>query len=1082
MRRFRTIPSAGSDIMKQVRDRHEWRAAPPRVLLLTLVVAVLLPALLTVRDARAQAVRYPQPASHDQPVSHDTAFFRGLAWRNVGPARGGRSIAVAGTSARPHEYWFGATGGGVWKTTDGGTTWAPVSDGQFRTSSVGAIGQCEANPDIVYVGMGEVALRGNIMQGDGVYRTSDGGVTWRHVGLPDSHAIGRIRVHPTDCGVAYAAVLGHPYGPNTERGVFRTRDGGHSWERVLHRGTRAGAVDLVMDPSNPDRLFAGFWQVQRTPWSLESGGAGSGLFMSTDGGNRWTELTKSPGLPRGTWGKVGVAVSGADPDRVWAIIEAEEGGVFRSDDGGRTWERTNSDRSLRQRAFYYTRIYAHPTDRDRVYVLNVAFHGSEDGGVTFPRTIRVPHADNHDLWIDPQDPQRWINANDGGANVSVNAGQSWTGQAYPTAQLYHITVTNHEPYWVCGAQQDNSTACMPSRPSRVLPPFMPVGGGESGYIASDPDNPDIIYAGSYSGYLSRFDARTGAQQTITVWPDNPMGHSASEIRERFQWTFPIVFSRHGPRRLYVASQHLWVSTNEGMSWDRISPDLTRADPKTMGPSGGPITKDQTGVETYATIFTVAPSPHDGNTIWIGTDDGRVQLTRDHGGRWTNITPRDMPDFTRVSMVEASPHRPGAAYVAGKRYQLDDRRPYIWHTEDYGRTWRRIDAGIPDGDFVHVVREDPVRPGLLFAGAEHGVWISFDNGASWTSFNRNLPVTQVPSLVIKDNDLVVATHGRSAWVMDNITPLRELDARIATAPVHLFQPVDPVRGVDGTIAVTYHLAEPAQSIELEFVDAAGTVLRRFAAGAAARAERDGADPEGRPQDARMQAPGGFAPQPSLRAGANRFTWDLRLPGATAFPGMILWAAGTNGPRILPGRYEVRLRVDDHAPVARSFEYRLDPRRPHVTLDDARAQHELAVRVRDATSAANDAVVLIRDVVRQVDERIEQDRSVARRANPLKQQLAAIEEQLYQVRNRSNQDPLNYPIRLNNRIAALLGVVEGVDGAPTRQAYQVFELLSGELDVQLARLQQVLGGIDELNRFLRSRNLEPVSVPAPRRAAE
>jgi photosystem II stability/assembly factor-like uncharacterized protein len=984
----------------------------------------------------------PAPDASAQTTSFDSVFFRGLSYRNVGPARGGRSIAVAGTSARPFEYYFGATGGGLWKTTDGGTTWAPVSDAHFRSSSVGAIGVCEANPDIVYVGMGEVALRGNVMQGDGAYRSTDGGRTWQHIGLGDSHAIGRLRVHPTDCNVAYAAVLGHPYGPNAERGVFRTRDGGRTWDRVLYRDTRAGAVDLVMDPADPNTLYAGFWQVQRTPWSLESGGPGSGLFKSTDGGDRWIELTKNPGLPAGIWGKVGVAVSGADGRRVWAIIEAEEGGVFRSDDGGVTWQRTNSDRNLRQRAFYYTRIYAHPTDRDRVYVLNVGFHGSEDGGVTFPRTIRVPHADNHDLWIDPQNTDRWINANDGGANVSVNAGATWTGQAYPTAQLYHITVTNHEPYWVCGAQQDNSTACMPSRPSRVLPQFMAVGGGESGYIASDPENPDIFFAGSYGGYLSRFDAATGVQQTISIWPDNPMGHSASEIRERFQWTFPIVFSRAGPQRLYVGSQHLWVTTTEGMSWDRISPDLTRADPQTMGPSGGPITKDQTGVETYATIFTIAPSPHDANTIWVGTDDGRVQLTRDHGGRWIDVTPRGLPDFTRISMIEVSPHRAGAAYVAGKRYQLDDRAPYIWLTEDYGQSWRRIDSGLPAGDYVHVVREDPVRPGMLFAGTENGVWISFDNGGHWSNFNRNLPVTQVPNLMVKGNDLVIATHGRSAWVMDNISPVRELQPAVAAAPVHLFRPVDAVRGLDNSVAVTYFLADSATSVELEFVDDAGHVVRRIATGTA--------------------------------AGMNRFNWDLRLPGATTFPGMILWAAGTNGPRVVPGRYEVRLHVDNQPVQVQVFEYRLDARRPSVTLADLQAQHELAVKVRDATSAANEAVILIRELTQGIDDRIARDSSVSSHGSALRQQLAAVEEQLYQVRNRSNQDPLNYPIRLNNRIAALLGVVEGADGAPTRQSYQVFDELSQELSGRLDRLRQILDtDLDEFNRLLRSRNLEPLA---------
>jgi photosystem II stability/assembly factor-like uncharacterized protein len=1003
------------------------RSPLPAVLTFLLMLGVLLPDSLPAQTAAA----------------FDTAFFRGLSYRNVGPVRGGRSIAVAATSARPHEYYFGAVGGGLWKTTDGGTSWAPVSDGHFGSSSVGAIGQCEANPDIVYVGMGEVALRGNIMQGDGMYRTTDGGRTWQHIGLGDSHAIGRVRVHPEHCDVVYAAVLGHPYGPNTERGVFRSRDGGANWERVLFRNERTGAVDLILDPSDPNTLYAGFWQVQRTPWSLESGGPGSGLFKSTDAGSTWTELTRNPGLPSGLWGKVGVTVSGADRNRVWAIVEAEEGGVFRSDDGGRTWERTNTDRALRQRAFYYTRIYAHPTDREKVYVLNVAFHGSEDGGSTFPRTIRVPHADSHDLWIDPKNPDRWINANDGGANVSVNAGQTWTGQAYPTAQLYHITVTNHEPYWVCGAQQDNSTACMPSRSTGVLPAHFAVGGGESGYIASDPEKPNIIYAGSYGGLLTRFDAATGESQRINVWPDNPMGHSAGELRERFQWTFPIVFSRSGPKRLYVASQHLWVTTNDGMSWDRLSPDLTRADPKTLGPSGGPITRDQTSVEYYGTIFTVAPSPHDGNTIWVGTDDGYVQLTQDHGSSWRNITPRDMPANTRVSLIDVSPHRPGAAYVAAKRYQMNDRAPYIWHTEDHGRTWRRIDGGIPHGAYIHAIREDPVRPGLLFAGTELGVYVSFDNGANWTNFNRNLPVTQVPNLMVKGNDLVIATHGRSAWIMDNITPLRQLDAAIASAPVHLFQPIDLLRGVDNALVLNYYLRADADSVTVEIVDDRGSVVRTL---------------NGAPS----------------RAGMNRFQWDLRLPGPVTFPGMILWAAGSTGPRVMPGRYEVRLRASGQPVQARHFAVRLDPKKPHVTLADAQAQFDLAVRVRDATSAANEGVIAIRAVKAQVDERIARDDGVRRQGEALKQKLAAVEEQLYQVRNRSNQDPLNYPIRLNNRIAALMGAVEGVEGRPTRQAYQVFDQLSSELRIQLDALQHVMTvDLDEFNRLLGSRRLEPIA---------
>ena len=1018
------------------------------------------------------AAAVPAAAAAQQPTSYDTAFFRGLSYRNVGPVKGGRAIAVTGTTARPFEYYFGATGGGIWKTTDGGTQWTPVSDGFLTSSSVGAIGQCEANPDVVYAGMGEVQLRGNIMQGDGAYKTSDAGRTWQHIGLRETQAIARMRVHPTNCDVAYAAVLGHPYGPNPERGVFKTTDGGATWQRILFRNEQTGAVDLILDPADPNTIYATFWEVHRTPWSLESGGPGSGLFKSTDGGANWTELTRNPGLPAGIWGKSGITVSGADSNRLYAMVEAEEGGVFRSDDAGRTWEKTNEDRNLRQRAFYYTRIYAHPTEKDRVFVLNVGFHESRDGGKTFPFTHRPPHGDNHDLWIDPANPQRWINGNDGGANVTVNYAQTWTSQDFPTAQLYLITTTNHRPYWVCGAQQDNSTACMPSQPSRVLPADMAVGGGESGYIASDPENPNIFYAGNYGGLLTRFDATTGNQQTITVWPENPMGHASRDIRERFQWTYPIVFSRTGPKRLYVSSQHLWVSTTEGMSWDRISPDLTRHDPRTMGASGGPITKDNTGVETYGTIFTVAPSPHDANTIWTGSDDGLVHVTRDHGANWANVTPRDVPEFTRISLIEVSPHRPGAAYVAGKRYQMDDRKPYIWHTEDYGATWRRIESNIPDGHYVHAVREDPVRAGLLFAGTEHGVYVSFDNGAAWTRFNRNLPDVQVPSLEIKDNDLVIATHGRSAYVMDNITPLRQLNASVAQAPAHLFDPLDVTRGVDNSVAVSYFLKNPASTVSLEFVDAAGNVIRSYSAtrDTAQQGERRGGGGGG------GGGFGGGGAQPSTNAGTNRFTWDMRHPGATTFPGIVMWAAGTNGPRALPGRYTVRLKVDDLPAQSQDFEIRLDPRKPHVTAADVQAQFDLAMQVRNATSAANQGVIDIRAVKTQVDDRIAKDASVRGQGDALKTKLGGVEEELYQVRLRSNQDPLNFPIRLNNKIAALMGGIESMEGRPTRQSYQVFDELNARLEVQLNALRVIIDNdLAAFNQVLRSKGLDPIAAP-------
>jgi photosystem II stability/assembly factor-like uncharacterized protein len=1002
----------------------------------------------------------------------DTTFFGSLSFRNVGPNRGGRSQAVGGSATRVHEYYFGATGGGVWKTTDGGTTWRAVSDKDLKSSSVGALAVCEANPDVVYVGMGETELRGNIMQGDGVYKTSNAGSSWTHVGLENTQSIGRIRVHPTNCDIAYAAVLGHTYGPHDDRGVFKTTDGGKTWTKVLYRDNKTGAVDLSMDPSNPEVLYAGLWEANRTSWALSSGGAGSGLFKSSDGGKTWTELTKNSGLPTGIWGKVGVSVSGADPNRVYALIEARDGGVFRSDDGGSTWTRTNEERKLRQRAFYYTRIYADPKEKDVVYALNTGFYKSTDGGKTFPTSFRVPHGDNHDLWVAPNDTKRMINANDGGANVSVNGGQTWTDQDFPTAQLYHVIATNHKPYWVCGAQQDNSTACMRSRGWPQMAPLVSVGGGESGYIASDPDNPNIFYAGSYGGHLTRYDYALGSSQIINVWPENPMGHSSIDIRERFQWTYPIVFSRAGVKKLYVGSQHLWVTTNEGMSWQKISPDLTRHDPKTMGPSGGPITLDQTGVETYATIFTIAPSPHSALTIWTGSDDGYVQLTRDGGKTWTNVTPKDLPEFARISMIEVSPHRPATAYVAAKRYQMDDRAPYIYRTDDYGKTWVKTVNGIGANDFVHVVREDPSRAHLLMAGAEHGLYLSYDNGAHWQRFNRNLPDVQVSDLVFKDNDLVIGTHGRSIYIMDNIASLRQTKPGMTAAPVVLFKPADAVRGLDQAVALTYYLKNAANKLTIEILDPAGKVVRTFVSTADTAKATTTAAPDEDDEGFGSQR----APRAPLKAGNSRFLWDMRTDPAARFAGMVMWAGGVNGPRVLPGTYQVRLTADDNPPVTQSFRILRDPRLPNVTAADLQAQYDLAMKVRNRLNQANEAILLIRGVKAQIDDRVKKanDPKFADMSAQLKDKLSKVEAEIYQVRNQSSQDPLNYPIRLNNKIAALMGAVENVNGRPTAQSYEVFTELSARLDQQLSWLNGILEQdlVTYNTRWVQPRGLDPI----------
>ncbi len=1014
------------------------------------------------------------PSAAASPDGYDPGLYSGMEWRNIGPNRGGRSIAAPGSDSRPLEYYFGATGGGLWKTTDGGTTWEPVTDGQIGSASVGALAVCEANPDIVYIGTGEVQLRGNIQPGDGLYKSTDAGETWEHIGLREARNFGRVRVDPNDCNRVYAAAFGHYGAPNPERGVYRSLDGGDSWEKVLYRDEKTGAVDISIDPSNPDIIYAALWEAWRKPWAMSSGGPGSGLFKSTDGGTNWTELTGNAGLPDGVLGKIGVSVSGADPNRVYAIIEADSGGVFRSDDAGATWTKTNTERDLRQRAFYYTRIYADPQEVDRVYVLNVDFFRSDDGGETYTE-IDVPHGDNHDLWIASNDNQRMIEANDGGANVTWNGGETWTGQDYPTAQMYRVSTTEHEPYFVCGGQQDNSTICVPSSGwDHLLARGLggdgdygyAVGGGESGYVAPDPSDTDLFYAGSYGGRLTRYDHLTGQSRAVNVWPENPMGESAIDMEQRFQWTFPIVFSKTDPNVLYATSQHVWRSTNEGQSWERISPDLTRAAPETLGPSGGPITKDQTGVETFATVFALGTSPLSGDIIWAGSDDGLVHITRDGGTTWTEVTPAGMPEFMKITTIDASPHDPATAYMSGNRFLIDDFAPFIYKTDDYGQTWTKITDGMPADEIVRSVREDIIKPGLLFAGTERGVWVSFNDGAHWQSLSLDLPVVQVSDLTVEDQDLVIATHGRSFYILPNINILRQLTPEVAAKDVHLYAPAVTTRGIDDGVTVDYYLAEEADEVTLEFLSPTGEVIRSFTGTNEDDDEEDEEEDSGRR---------GRSSDPSTEAGANRFSWNLRYPGFTEFPGMILWAARSAGPVIVPGDYTVRLTADGEVQT-QPFRVIMDPRLTDVTVAELQERFDLALQIRDKVSEANDAILLIRGIEQQVDSALAASTSpaVVEAANQLTTAMDDIEGTIYQVRNQSGQDPLNYPIKLNNKIAALMGVVGSADAPPTDQTYEVFAELSAELDAELAELDTVLDSrLEALNAALRAEGMDPVT---------
>lgn len=1011
---------------------------------------------------------------------YDAKLFQSLKWRNIGPNRGGRSLTISGSDARPLEYYFGAVGGGLWKTTDGGNTWKPTTDGQLNSSSVGAVAVAPSNPDIVYIGMGETQLRGNIMQGDGVYRTTDGGKTWKHLGLDDTQAIARIRVHPTNPDIVYVAALGHPYAPNETRGVFRTKDGGKTWQKILYRNDHAGAVDLSLDPNNPGTMYAAIWDAYRTPWSLSSGGPLSGFFKSTDGGDNWTEITHNPGLPTGIIGKIGVAVSPVKSQRVFAIVENDNGGVFLSDDAGATWKQVSDDRRLRQRAFYYSRIYADTKDADTVYVLNTGFYKSTDAGKTY-KTIRVPHGDNHDLWIAPSDNRRMANSNDGGGNVSFNGGETWTKQDFPTAQLYHVTTTKDFPYHVCGAQQDNTTICVPSDAARNMrDPRSPagswmyaVGGGESGYIAPHPVNPNLFYAGSQGALLTRYDRSNGFTRDIQVYPLFFSGQSASTLKERWQWTFPIVFSPHDPKILYTSSQHLWRTTNDGQSWERISPDLTRADPKTLGDSGGPITKDQNGPEIYATIFAIAPSKLEPNTIWTGSDDGLAFITRDGGKNWSKITPPGLPDFARISLIDASAHKAGTAYLCAKNYQQDDRKPYIYRTDDYGKTWTPITNGIAPGHYVHAVREDPKRAGLLYAGTEHGVYVSFDNGGHWQSLRLEMPDTQIADLVVEENDLVAGTHGRSFYLLENLAALRQLTPAKAEAQVTLFQPAPAVRGL-GPAAVDFFLAKPADKVTVDILDSKGALIRSFTSSVEEdkKQKKDGdADPE-----SEFFGPPPVKP-PTRVAGMNRFNWDLRYPGAHTFEGMILWSARPEaGPLAVPGQYQVRLTVNG-VTATQQFEVRKDPRLTNVTLADLEEQFRLAIQIRDQVSAMNDAVSKIRDIKKQLQDQnaaISKDNALNAAAERLTTRLGQVEEELYQVRNRSNQDPLNFPIKLNNILAALGRTVTTGDNKPTDQSYAVFKELMGRFGVEQKKLADAFAALPELNRLLEGKGLKPVNA--------
>ena len=1017
-----------------------------------------------------------KPVEQDPTTSADSVLLSKVSYRLVGPWRGGRSAAVAGSYRNRNTFYFGATGGGVWKTTDGGSNWRNVSDGFFG-SSIGAVAVAPSDESIVYAGEGENTMRGNVSEGlGGAWRSDDGGRTWRNIGLKDGRHITRLVVHPRNPDVVWAAVMGHLFGPNTERGVYKTTDGGRTWKRTLYVNDQTGVSDLVMEPGNPSVFYAGTWRVIRTPYSLESGGEGSGLWKSTDGGETWVSLSGRKGLPKGVWGIVGVAVAPSNTDKVYAILENANGGLFMSADGGNSWSLQSNDNNIRQRAWYYTKVFVDPMNENTVYCPNVNFMRSRDGGKTF-QSMRTPHGDHHDLWIDPADANRMVVADDGGAQVSFDGGANWsTYMNQPTSQIYRVSTDNAFPYRILGAQQDNSTFRIRSSTygsSITEKDWEETAGSESGYVVADPTNPDIVYGGNYGGYLSRLDHRTGENRAISVWPDNPMGAGADVLKYRFQWNFPIFFSPHNPNRLYSAGNALFVTENEGASWKQISPDLTTDDKSRQGPSGGPITKDNTSVEYFCTIFTAAESPLEKDLLWVGSDDGLIHVSRDGGGKWENVTPKDCPKWMMWNAVEVDPFRKGAAYFAGTRYKSDDFTPYIYKTEDYGKTWRLITSGIDRMHFTRVVRADRKRPGLLYAGTEYGMYISYNDGRTWRPFQLNLPVVPITDLAIKNNDLVVATQGRAFWVIDDLTMVQQADPSILSKALHIYD-VNPVhRLVESPWAAMRGKpvnagANPPKGAVVNFhaprvtdtTKASVTILDRK--GSVVRTYRT--DSKESPME--------------VNPGMNRFVWDLRYPEAEKADGMILWNGTPSGITAPPGDYRARVRVGaDSSEVP--FKVLADPNFS-TTQAEYDEQFAFLQQVQGKFNEVQRGVKDIRATRTQINDftaRQGKDcpAEVKQMADSINRRLTAIEEKLHQTKAKSGQDVLNYPIRLNDKISGVFDMANSGNMAPSKQARDVFAELSAQADAELSKLKRIREeDIPAFNRLVREKALPVIRM--------
>ena len=1003
---------------------------------------------------------------------YNKKLFSALKWRCIGPFRSGRSIAVTGVVGQPMVYYSGQTGGGVWKSVDAGNTWLCVSDSNFTSSSVGALAVSKSNTNIVYAGMGEVEMRNNISFGDGVYKSTDAGKTWKHMGLQKTDAIGTIAVDPQNPDIVYAAAMGKIFGANKERGLFRSKDGGTTWQQVLSSDDSTGCVDVKIDPSNPLILYASMCRAHRTPYSLSSGGKGSGLYKSMDGGNTWNLISENPGMPKGLMGKIICSISPVNPQRLFAIVENEHGGVFRSDDGGANWSVVSTQNDLTQRPWYFSQIFADTKNENTVYILNVEFWKSIDGGSSWSR-VGNRHGDNHDMWINPDNANNWIMGDDGGPQETFDGGKNFSDIDLPTAQFYHVNLDNDFPYNVYGAQQDNSSIRIASRTNGYTigqREWYGVAGGEAGYIVPDPNNPEITYGGEYDGQLSTYNKKIDQGRVISPDPEQHQGAGAEDYKFRFNWTFPIAISPFNNKMIYAGSNYVVRTVDGGHTWNVISPDLTRHDPKTLKPSGGPITLDNTGAEVYADVFALAESPVKQGVIWTGSDDGLVYVTMDDGKNWTNVTPKALPDWALISYVEPSHFDAATCYVSATRYKSGDTNPYVFKTTDFGKTWTLITNGLPATTYNRCVREDPNKKNILYCGLETGIYISFDEGAHWQSLQLNLPNTPVHDIQIqnREKDLVIATHGRSFWVLDDITPLYQLSDEIAKSNTWLFKPRDSYRMPGGYIEdpnvqegqnapngviIRYYLkSKTEKEIKLKFYTQGGDSIITYS---------NLKDNKGEPvkiskdyYESKAKRPGYL----SIDTGMNVFVWDLKYPSCKA--DLSATFGGTmDGPTAVPGTYQVKLFIGDSLMQTQSFQVLRDPRISFTTAD-LQEQFDLAMKLHNKINEVSKATKQIRSIKDQMNAFVGaiQDSAEAKpykeSSKPIIDSLTAVEDALHNDKAKAGEDNLRFPMRLEEKLTALNASVIGSEAKPTASMNEAYNSLATRVDIQLQKLKAIV----------------------------